>query len=567
MRLIHFCLALPIILLGAQKPQRSAAAPSGPVVHLAGGALQGWMQGDIAVFEGLPFAKPPVGDLRWRPPQPADAWTGVRDATRPSHPCMQRLSGTDSFFAPLAAAYGVDFAIYTLEPSEDCLYLNVWTPQLPTGANQLPAGLKLPVMVWIHGGSNRVGVGADYDGSSLAAHGVIVVTFNYRLGAMGFFAHPELTAESAHHSSGNYGLLDQLAALQWVQGNIAQFGGDAANVTIFGESAGSVDATTLMISPLAKNLFQRVIAESGVAFGLEPERNVAYMEPLGVAVGREAGTAPGAQLEALRKLPATQITQIEDRLIASQFPGYNPNASVVDGWVLAQSPAKAFASGAIQPVDLLVGLNAREFSAFRVVAEAATAKSSPPPKKPGVSNQLKLFADLARPLYGSWTDVTVATYMARILLHGTLAVDQASNDILGACPVGAEAALTTNAGRRAFVYRFDRSVPGQGESNLGAFHSLEIPYVFGTFTDRVWKWLPVTETDHKLSRLMQTYWTNFAKSGDPNGAGVPQWAAWTSDQESYLVFGEAGDAVTQRNFSPIYCHLSVERLKTQLANY
>jgi para-nitrobenzyl esterase len=157
--------------------------------------------------------------------------------------------------------------------------------------------------------------------------------------------------------------------------------------------------------------------------------------------------------------------------------------------------------------------------------------------------------------------------MARILLHGTLAVDQASNDILGACPVGAEAALTTNAGRRAFVYRFDRSVPGQGESNLGAFHSLEIPYVFGTFTDRVWKWLPVTETDHKLSRLMQTYWTNFAKSGDPNGAGVPQWAAWTSDQESYLVFGEAGDAVTQRNFSPIYCHLSVERLKTQLANY
>ena len=260
-----------------------------------------------------------------------------------AHSCMQNVAGTDNFIEPLAAAYGAEFTRKPVDPSEDCLYLNVWTPRLQSGA-------QLPVMVWLHGGSNRVGSGSEagYDGRVLASYGVVVVTVNYRLGAMGFFAHPELTAESPHHSSGNYGLLDQIAALQWVQQNIAQFGGDPGNVTLFGESAGSIDATTLMTSPLAKNLFRRVIAESGPAFGLGPERTVAQMEPFGVAVGKEAGAQPGSQLEALRKLPALQITQIEDRLIASQFKGYDPNASIVDGWVLPQSPAKAFALGNIQ---------------------------------------------------------------------------------------------------------------------------------------------------------------------------------------------------------------------------
>jgi para-nitrobenzyl esterase len=560
MRLVCLFLSLQLLLAAAEKPQH--AVPSGPVVHLASGAIVGKLEGNVAVFQGVPFASPPVGSLRWREPQPVAAWTGTRDATKPGHPCMQRLEGTDSFIQPLAAAYGVEYTVQVLDPSEDCLYLNVWTPQLTTTA-------QLPVMVWLHGGSNRVGSGSGggYDGNVLAAHGVVVVTINYRLGAMGFFAHPELTAESPHHSSGNYGLLDQIAALQWVQQNIVQFGGDPGNVTLFGESAGSIDATTLMTSPLTKGLFRRVIAESGAAFGLGPERTVAQMEPLGTAVGNEAGGQPGSQIEMLRKLPATQITQIEDRLIASQFKGYDPNASIVDGWVLPQSSAKAFASGNIRPVDLLAGMNAREFSAFRIVAAAAAKKLPQPVAKPGVSEQLKQFADVARPLYGSWTDIAVAYYSAEILMHGAPAIDQASNDIVAACPIGAEAALTTSAGRKAYVYRFDRSVPGKGEAELGAFHSLELPYVFGTFEARSFSWLPVTATDHKLSQVIQAYWTNFAKSGDPNGPALPHWDAWSIDQEPYLSFSQSGDAVPQQHFSPMFCHLSPERLKGQLANY
>ena len=560
LRFSYLCLAIPMFLVQSAGPQH--VETKGPLVHLASGTLEGNMSGQIAVFRGIPFAKPPLGPLRWREPQPIVPWSGIRDATNPSRPCTQSLQGVDSFIEPLAATYGVAYSPQQLDPSEDCLYLNVWTPQLQ------PA-MHLPVMVWLHGGSNRVGSGTEpaYDGVSLASRGVIVVTINYRLGVMGFFAHPELTAESPHHSSGNYGLLDQIAALQWVKRNINQFGGDPGNVTLFGESAGSVDATTLMASPLAANLFRRVIAESGPAFGLGPARNVAQMEPLGAAVGKEAGGQPGSQLSVLRKLPASQVAQIENNLIASRFKGYDPNASIVDGWVLPQSPARAFALGEIQRVDLLAGLNAREFSAFRVVAAAAAKKSPQPANKPSASELLKQFADVARPLYGNWTDIAVATYFVQILLHGASATDQASNDIVGACPIGAEAALTMNTGRRAFVYRFDRSVPGKGESELGAFHSLEIPYVFGTFQARTFSWLPFTPADHKLSQTVQTYWTNFAKSGDPNGPGLPHWVAWSADQEPYISFSESGDAIPQQHFSPIYCHLSPDRLKEQLANY
>jgi para-nitrobenzyl esterase len=554
------CTALSMLLLAPGKPQH--VAPGGPIVQVAGGALQGQTSGSISVFEGVPYAQPPVGSLRWREPEPAAPWPGVRDATKPSHPCMQSLAGTDSFIQPLAATYGVAYPLQTLDPSEDCLYLNVWTPQFRSGA-------RLPVMVWLHGGSNRVGSGAEpgYDGALLAMNGVIVVTINYRLGILGFFAHPELTAESPHHSSGNYGLLDQIAALRWVQENIAQFGGDPGNVTLFGESAGSIDATILMTSPLSTNLFRRVIAESGPAFGLGVARTVSAMEPLGVAVGEAAGAKAGSQLAVLRSLSAPALAAIENRLVASTFKGYDPNASIVDGWVLPQSPARAFALGRIQPVDLLAGVNAREFSAFRVVAAAAASKSSQPATKPTISAQFEQFANTARPLYGHWTNLAVSTYFARILMHGNPALDQATNDIGVSCPVGAEAALTTSAGHHAFVYLFDRSVPGKGESELGSFHSLELPYVFGTFHSRSFNWLPFSSTDFTLSKIIQAYWTNFAKFGDPNGPGLPHWSSWNVDKEPYMTFSSEGTAVPLENFSPIYCHLSPARLKDQLSNY
>ena len=560
-----FCSML-LLLLFVVPVATAAGAPAhppvtGPVVHVATGQLRGTLQGNTAVFLGIPFAAPPVGNLRWREPQPPIAWTGVRDATKFGSSCVQVPAGIGGFIQPMAAAYGKTYNIVPVAFSEDCLFLNVWAPNWPVKT-------PLPVMVWIHGGSNRAGGSAEdsYDGAALAARGVLVVTINYRLGPLGFFAHPELAAESPHHSTGNYGLLDQIAALRWVQQNIAQFGGDPGNVTVFGESAGSVDVTILMASPLSANLFRRVIAESGPAFGLGRERNASEMTPLALAVGAAAGGKPGAQLEALRKLPATQVSEIENRLIATQFPGYNPNSPVTDGWVLPQSPAKAYASGDLQKVDLLVGLNAREWAAFRVGAEAAQKKSGKPAPKPELGKTFKQFRDAARPLYGNWASLAAADYMAKIILHGVPAVDQFTNDIVLACPMGAEAALVTSAGQHAFVYRFERSVPGPGEADLGAFHAIELPYVFNNFQARTFSWLPFTATDHQLSNVIQTYWTNFAKTGDPNGAGLPHWDAWTTAQEPFIAFGENGEASPQQNFSPTFCHLSPDRLKDQLGS-
>ena len=549
--------AAPAFAAGAPAQPRA----TGPVVHIATGQLRGTLQGTTAVFLGIPFAAPPVGALRWREPQPPIAWTGVRDATKLGSSCVQVPAGIGEFIQPLAAAYGKTYDIVPIAFSEDCLFLNVWAPSWPVKT-------PLPVMVWVHGGSNRAGGSAEdtYDGAALAARGVLVVSINYRLGPLGFFSHPELAAESPHHSTGNYGLLDQIAALHWVQQNIAQFGGDPGNVTIFGESAGSVDITTLMASPLSANLFHRVIAESGPSFGIARERTASEMTPLAMAVGTAAGGKPGAQLVALRKLPATQIADIETRLIPAQFPGANPNAPVVDGWVLPQSPARAYASGAIQKVDLLAGLNAREWAAFRVGVEAAQKNSGQPAPKPDFGKQIKLTQDLTRPIYGNWTNITVAAYVVKIILHGTPALDQTTDDIVWACPTGAEAALVTSAGQHAFVYRFERSVPGPGEANLGAFHAIELPYVFDAFQARTFGWLPFTATDHMLSNVIQTYWTNFAKTGDPNGPGLPHWNAWTTSQEPFLVFGENGEASPRHGFSPMFCHLSPDRLKEQLGN-
>jgi para-nitrobenzyl esterase len=398
-----------------------------PVIHLTAGTLVGRLQGSTSVFEGIPFAAPPIGNLRWREPQPVANWTGSRDATKPGSPCMQASTGVDTFIAPLAAAYGAPFAMESSKSSEDCLYLNVFSPTAS-------GGKPLPVMVWLHGGSNRAGKGSGdgYDGSSLSSHGVIVVSTNYRLGVMGFFSHPELTAESPRHSSGNYGLLDQVACLRWVQQNIGQFGGDPGNVTLFGESAGSIDASTLMASPLAKGLFRRVIAESGPAFGLGPTLTLPEAQKVGKAVG---------QVAILRQMPAEKVAALDARTVASSFKSFDPNASVVDGWVLPNLPAGAFASGSIQKVDLLAGFNGRELSAFRIGAATAAKQSSQPVQKDAPSAAVKKLADAAHPLYGSWTNIAVAMYLAQILVHGDVAVDRASNDMLVACPVGAEAAL------------------------------------------------------------------------------------------------------------------------------
>jgi para-nitrobenzyl esterase len=532
-----------------------APAKSGPVVTLSNGTLRGFFAGNIAVFRGVPFAAPPVGDLRWKPPMPPSPWKGERDATRPASGCTQNVGGLGPFIKPMAAAYGVNYAIEPVVSSEDCLYLNVWVPQWPVQGS-------LPVMVWLHGGSNTGGSGVQsiYDAGSLASHGVIVVTVNYRLGVLGFFSHPGLTAESPHHSSGNYGLLDQLAALQWVQANIAQFGGDPANVTLFGESAGSIDAGVLVTSPLAAHMFQRVILESGPPFGLGPAQTLSEAEAAGTAIANAAPRTAATPLESLRKLSGADLMRIAN----AHGPYVAPD--IVDGWVIPQPPARAFASGAAQKVDLIVGLNGRELSAFRLMAAAAAKTPGNPPANAGASGAATKLADTAHPLYGGWTYAAIAKYFSEAIVHRDVAIDQGSNDMLMACPMGALAALTNAGGQRAYVYRFDRSIPGKGEATLGAFHGLELPFVFNALQDRTWNWLPFTDADHRLSATIETYWTNFAKTGDPSGSGVPAWPAWKDGSEDYMEFSPQAVAVAQRSFSPSFCYLSPSRLRKGLAD-
>jgi para-nitrobenzyl esterase len=453
----------------------------------------------------------------------------------------------------MAQAYGSVFEQPAIKSSEDCLYLDVWAPEWPVKR-------ALPVMVWLHGGSNTVGSGTQstYDGVSLARHGVLLVTLNYRLGVMGFFSHPELTAESPYHSSGNYGLLDQLAALNWVKQNIAQFGGDPDNVTLFGESAGAIDAARLMTSPLAAGLFKRVISESGPAF--ESGQTLSQAEAFGSAVSAlaPAGNAQSTPLQKLRAMPAADVEALVAK--AKEHQPTDITAATADSWVLPMSPQQAFVTGAIQKVDLLIGLNGRELSAFRLSAEAA-AKASGTANSAAESGGLKRFTNAAHPYFGFWTYPAIAIYFGKILLNKNAGLDAAANDLIGACPMGAMAALTHASGPQVFVYRFDRAIPGKGESTLGAFHSLEVPYVFGSLQDKEWKWLPATAEDASLSELLQTYWTNFAKTSNPNATGLPNWPAWSDDKKEFLVVNRDASVTAQRNFPPLFSSLGARELK------
>ena len=304
-----------------------ASAQEPPTVNVTGGKVQGGtLKGSGAVFKGIPFAAPPVGDLRWREPVPVKPWTGTRDATHFGARCIQ--SGADV--------------------SEDCLYINVWTPEWPPKARK-------PVMLWIHGGGNFAGASSEaiFDGEALAQHGVVLVSVNYRLGVFGFYAHPELTAESKHHASGNYGLMDQVAALQWVRDNIARFGGDPRNVTIFGESAGALDINVLMTSPLAKGLYARLIGESGPVVA---PPSLAEGEKKGLSV---AASLKADSLKAMRALPAADLQIATGQGLSFLGPILGV---VVDGWVVPKPPFEVFEGGQEHRVDLLLGTNARELT-------------------------------------------------------------------------------------------------------------------------------------------------------------------------------------------------------------
>jgi para-nitrobenzyl esterase len=452
----------------------------------------------VRVYKGIPYAAAPIGPLRWRPPEPVAAWTGFR----PTH-----AFGAHS----VQGVVWDDIDLNGTGGSEDCLYLNVWTPGAP-GENA-----RLPIMVWIHGGGFVAGSGAEprYDGARLAARGIVVVTVNHRLNALGFLAHPELTAESDHHSSGAYGMLDLVAALNWVQRNIAAFGGDPSRVTIAGESAGSMAASALMTSPLAKGLFARVIGESGAMFA-SPSRAPASL-PEAEAEGLNFMRNVGARsLAELRAAPADAI------LAAAPGLGFRP---IIDGWFLPRSPAEIFAAGEQSDVPLMAGWNKDEGFNFTLL-QGDDAK--------------RAYADVARAIFGERTEALLQHYP-----DGSPDVAHASARALGGDLViihstWAWIEAQKQTGRaEIFRFRFDRAplTPqgwfGERDSpSAGAFHAGELLYVFDNLHAHPWL---IDDADRALAQLASSYWVNFVATGDPNGPGLPRWPSYRSEGAPVMI--------------------------------
>ena len=456
-------------------------------------------RGGVTAFLGVPYAAPPVGDLRWRPPQPAARWEGVRKTQTFGASCMQaqpgsRLPWTEEFM--------------TQGPiSEDCLFLNVWTVARTPNA-------RLPVMVWIYGGGFNEGSGsvAVYDGTELARKGVIVVSLNYRVGALGFLAHPELTRESEHKSSGNYGLLDQIAALQWINRNIAAFGGNPAQVTIFGQSAGASAVMQLMRSPLAKGLFVRAIAQSG------PGRNRPPAAPTPATIvlaDREAAGArymesQGARtLSEMRALPASTFFAAPP---AGSSAVTMPGGPFTDGWVLTPEQTT-------DQVPLIAGFTADDLG---LGGGAASAKAS-----------IAAYESDARRLYGDQAAAFLKLYPAASDADVPRAQKTAARDRARvSMDIWADEQMKVS--KRVYTYYFDRAIPWPAHPEFGAFHTGEVPYVFNTLARLNRPWEPA---DLTLAEAMSSYWANFGKKGDPNGTGLARWPQYAPGTHTTMQLG------------------------------
>jgi para-nitrobenzyl esterase len=481
------CAILCATLLGMSALSAQALRTS--QVKTPDGVLEGVISADgkVRTFKGIPYAAPPVGELRWKAPQPVQSWTGVRKASEYGPRCMQARIFDDMVF-------------HDAGPSEDCLHLNLWMP-----AN--PAAKKLPVMVWIHGGGFVAGASSEgrQDGGNLSKKGVLVVSMNYRMGIFGFFSHPELDTESGHDASGNYGLLDQVAALQWVKKNIALFGGDPANVTIFGESAGSFSVSALMASPLAQGLFQRAIGESGAYFGttldLVPRAKSEkdYLEFAQTALGVTS-------LDALRAKPASELLEASTKQHKTSF---EPN---IDGYFLSEDVYSIYAKGQQSHVPLLAGWNADEGS-YRSFFE----KDEPTAKN---------YAARASVVFGNNAAAFLKVYPGETDAQAKRSAQDLAGDQFIAYSTWKWIEMhQETAHTPIYRYRFDQAPPAADGSagEGGAYHSAEIEFVFSVLSSKPLPWKP---EDRKLSDLMSTYWSNFAKTGNPNGAGLPQWPAF-----------------------------------------
>jgi para-nitrobenzyl esterase len=470
-----------------------------PIVHTPAGALRGVALDGLEVFKGVPFAAPPVGANRWKPPAEAPAWKGVRDAAEFGPACYQPKPRAGSIYAEAP-----------MPMSEDCLSLNVWAPKTVK---------KAPVLVWIHGGSLVAGSSREpmYDGAALARRGIVVVSINYRLGVLGYLAHAELSAESPDGVSGNYGLLDQIAALKWIQRNIAAFGGDPANVTIAGESAGGLSVMYLMASPPARGLFAKAVAQSAYMISTPTLREARF----GHAPAETAGAALAEKLGAkgLADLRAMDAETLAD---AAPKAGFAPFGTV-DGKILPGQLVDVFDRGQQARVPILAGFNSGEIRSLRVLA--------PPPPADAATYEAEI-----RKRYGDLADDYLKLYPSTDLAESVLL---APRDALYGWTAERLVAKQTAAGAPGYLYLFDHGYPAADAAGLHGFHASEIPYVFGTakLTPPAWPKNPDTPEEAKLSATMIGYWTSFARDGAPRAAGQPDWRPYGAER-AYLTLGE-----------------------------
>jgi para-nitrobenzyl esterase len=482
-------------------------------VRTQAGLVQGTSENGLAVYKGIPFAAPPVGDLRWRAPQPPAAWTGVHDADKFAPACMQ--------VPVVMPALGLE----AVTVSENCLYLNVWTPAKSPRDH-------LAVMVWIYGGGFTIGGTSlrQYDGEYLAKKGVVFVSIAYRLGALGFLAHPELTAEQGGHS-GNYGLLDQIAGLQWVKKNIAAFGGDPKRVTIFGESAGGISVSMLSASPLAKRLFAGAISESGGNFGPERHANEGGTNVISLATAEKNGTAFISKLGVASIAEARRKTAEE--ILKSTTPALGVTWPIFDGYVLSGDQYKLYEAGRYNDTPVLIGTNADEGALFARTTTAA-------------AYQEQIHAG-----YGEYADKIFAAYPGGTDAEALRSARDMFRDATFAWPTWSWARLQAKTGKgKVYVYYFSHRPPYPGTPQFkdwGASHGSEIEYVFGNFPAAT----PPSETDRAVSDQVSSYWVNFAKTGDPNGADLPKWPAFTNASPQVINLDDPSKAIPMPNIEKL----------------
>ncbi len=473
-------------------------------VSIDSGQLKGKVEGRVVSFKGIPFAAPPVGENRWRPPQPVQAWTGIHDATDYGPDCMQLPFPGDA--APLGVT-----------PREDCLYVNVWTP-----AEHGPE--KLPVMVWIYGGGFVNGGSSPevYSGTHFAERGVVLISFNYRLGRFGFFAHPSLTKEDPSGLLGNYGYMDQIAALKWVKRNAAAFGGDPTNVTVFGESAGGGSVLMLLTSPLSRGLFQKAIIESGGGRSTlsAPRRlheavgQLQSAEAVGVAFAKEAGITgeDEAALKALRALPAERIV---NGLNMATMGNPTYSGPMIDGKIVVETPEQAFRAGHESKMPLIAGANSRDIGfSFAKTFDEVYAPFGANREKAEAAWNAEKSAD-ARAVGSSIAADTMMVEPARFIVR-----------------------MMAGAGEPAYEYRFSYVAESMRKQWKGAPHATEIPFVFDTVAARYGK--DLTEQDEKVAEAANKYWISFAKTGDPDSAGGPKWPKYDASRDVLLEFTSNG---------------------------